>query len=149
MNGSATSGTSGSGGNIGQYMNGTDAADFGGWDAAEHEHPGWRPNPGDGSYTYTAGDTMKMIYSGWFGSRPTRRSISFRGIAGSRSWARSTIRLTRSISSAMSADHAAFPTQCPTAGGPFTSFTRGGVTIATPETGRLAQIPIAVRSRPQ
>jgi hypothetical protein len=29
-----------------------------------------------------------------------------------------------------SADHAAWPTQCPTAGGPFTSFTSGGTTIA-------------------
>jgi hypothetical protein len=33
------------------------------------------------------------------------------------------------------ADHVAFPVQCPVAGGPFTSFTRGGVPITLPENG--------------
>jgi hypothetical protein len=136
-NGSATQERTGSGGNIGQYWNGTDAADFGGWDAAEFTNilAGGQIQVTVSSYKYTAGDTMKMIYSGWFGTSPYTPIDQLPGnrwftIMGPIDNSAHTFYLQCN-----SADHAAFPTQCPTAGGPFTSFTRGGVTIATPETG--------------
>jgi hypothetical protein len=126
----------GQGGNIGQYWNGTDAADFGNYDAT----PGMNILAGGqmqtNVYIFTVGDTLKMIYNGWQGSPDPYTPLD--QLPGNR-WFTIIGPIDNGAHTfyiqCTSADHAAFPTQCPTAGGPFTSFTRGGAPITLPENG--------------
>jgi hypothetical protein len=126
----------GFGGNVGQYMNGTDASDFGGWDVAGNVNilSGGQIQTGC-CYTYTAGDTLKMLYNGWIGVQSPNPVDQ---LPGNR-WFTIMAPVDNSAHTfyiqCTSADHAAYPTQCPTAGGPFTSFTRGGTSISIPENG--------------
>jgi hypothetical protein len=90
-------------------------------------------------YTVTAGDTLKFIYNGWGGGNidpykpldqlPGNRWFTIIGpVDNSQFWRTYYIQCT-------SADHIAFPAQCPVANGPWTGFTRGGVPITLPENG--------------
>jgi hypothetical protein len=124
----------GFGGNVGQYMNGTDASDFGNFSLT-----GMPINPNglmefNGYPALQLGDTLKFIYNGWPGSTdapidqlPGARWFPIINIdnSGTSGYAH-TFNLQCNA-----ADHTAWPTQCPTAGGPFTSFTRGGVALSS------------------
>jgi hypothetical protein len=122
---------------IGQYLNGVDASDFGNNDAFMSILSGGQFQSQE--YTFTAGDTMRMTYSGWDGGAidpytpidqlpGTRRAV----IMGPIDNTAKTFYIQCN-----SADHATWPTQCPVAGQAFTGFTRGGVAITTPETNHI------------
>ncbi len=127
-NGSASQ--PGFGGNVGQYMNGVDAADFGSYSTPMYILSGGQME--SQGYTVTAGDTFKMVYNGWYNAQdqsptvdqlPGTRWFTIMGpvanSGGSPTW----------YVQCNSADHAAYPTQCPTAGGPFVGFTHNGVAV--------------------
>jgi hypothetical protein len=137
------SGGSGQGGNLGPGMNGTDASDFGtgatgntfgisagGQLAANvfvmapgdkvQNLVGWR----DGGSR--VGITIDQLGPGWYTViGPTDNTQAFH-----------TFYIQCS-----SADHAAFPTQCPVAGQAFTGFTSGG----TPITGQFGSLVMSAR----
>ncbi len=117
----------GFGGNVGQYMNGTDASDFGSFDTYMNIQTGGQVSIN--GYTVTAGDTLKMIW-GWFvnvtpldqladGTRWFNIIGPVDNSQGNRTF----------YIQCNAADHLAYPAQCPVAGGPFTGFTRGGVAV--------------------
>jgi len=134
----------GFGGNVGQYMNGVDASDFGSYSAPMNITAGGQMQTN--GYIFTAGDTLKMIYNGWYNSQdpytpvdqlPGNRWFTVMGPIDNSQYEHTYyIQCT-------SADHAAYPTQCPTAGGPFTSFTRGNVPITLPENGHWPKFRLA------
>jgi hypothetical protein len=122
-------------GNIGQYLNGVDASDFGSNDAFMNILAGGQMAAQE--YIFTAGDTMRMTYNGWDGGAidpytpidqlpGTRRAVIMGPIDNTPAYRTYYIQCN-------AADHASWPTQCPVAGQAFTGFTRGGVPITTPE----------------
>jgi hypothetical protein len=115
----------GQGGNQGQFMNGTDAADFGSWSPFTNVLTGGQLS--ESSYTITAGDTIKPIV-GWgqpeAGLDQLSDGTKWYNIIGpiDNSGFNKTFYLQ------CPTDHAVDAT-CPTPGAAFTGFTRGGVPV--------------------
>ena len=113
---------------VGQYYNGVDGSDYVGnspWDSAQLG-TGGQIFENSGSYMLTNGDGVRLAaqimddasqYFDQLEDGQLRPMMNVDRAAGS------------FYIQCSAADHAAFPTQCPAAGGPFTSFTRGGVLI--------------------
>jgi hypothetical protein len=113
-------------GNIGQWVNGVDATDFG-----YYSSPGMSILTGGqvqavGAVgTITAGDTLKDT-DPWYGF------ANIDQLQGGNRWYEIMGPIVNQFSPTFyvkcnSADHIAFPAQCPVAGQAFTGFTRGGV----------------------
>ena len=114
-----------SGGNMGQYMNGTDASDFGDFSTWTNIISGGQLSTNN--YTLTAGDTLKAITG--FVQTPKLDQLD-----GSR-WYEIMGPIDNSAQprtfylKCTAADHVAFPAQCPVAGAAFIDFTRAGASI--------------------
>jgi hypothetical protein len=112
----------------GPYLNGTDALDFGNWQISTAILTGGQLQAsGNPNYrVFTAGDTLKFI-PGWrIGPAPLDQLPGDRWftIMGPINNTNFTFYLQCN-----SADHTAFPAQCPVAGQAFTGFTRGGAPV--------------------
>ena len=114
-------------GAIGPYINGTDSSNFGNQQNGTNVLSGGvLQYASSGYYTFTNGDTIQLINGLYYGNMlidqlPGNRKFPIMNVNNSNS--------TYQIQ-CNAADHAAFPRQCPTAGGPFTDLTRGGMSIA-------------------
>lgn len=125
----------GFGGNVGQYFNGTDASDWGNYS----EFLGYTPSGQiffNGYPKLSSGDQLKEIYNGWYGATdapidqlPGNRWFTIINVDNSGT----VIPGYQHVGyiQCTSADHVAWPTQCPAAGGPFTGFSQGGVAITS------------------
>jgi hypothetical protein len=130
---------SGQGGNIGQYTNGVDLSDyallvpefFNVLTGGQLQLPGVVAS----GFMLTAGDQFKVFSNGnLFSSNGPIDQLD-----GTRFYSILSLDNTSGIITLQctTADHVAFPTQCPTAGAAFNGFTRGGVPV-TNEFGDLA-----------
>jgi hypothetical protein len=112
------------GGNQGQYFNGTDASDFGAFNAFSNIGTGGQIT--NNRYNMSAGGTIKNM-NGWLGVGPIDQlsGLNWYTVIGPYGPGGLSFYIQCSA-----ADHIAFPMQCPTAGGPFVDFTRNGVSVA-------------------
>jgi hypothetical protein len=113
----------GFGGNVGQYMNGTDASDFGSWTPYTNILTGGQMSVND--YIVTAGDTLKSI-TGWAGvgvidQLPGNQWFTIIGPIDNSSTYH-TFYVKCPLGHAVDAT-------CPTPGAAFTGFTRSGTPI--------------------
>ncbi len=113
----------GFGGAIGPLFNGVDASDWGDSSAMVDVLPGGQLRLIDTRVIqYTEGDTFKIL-SGW-----NWGGLTVDQLPGTRWYSMTNINNSDQTFylKCTSADHAAFPTQCPVAGQTFTGFTSGG-----------------------
>jgi hypothetical protein len=115
------------GGNVGQYFNGTDASDFGGWAFDTTVLAGGKLR-GQPLYTFTNGDAVKLINlaAGQNGPIDQLDAATWYSIAA-------VDNVAHTYSIVCPTTHLVDAT-CPAPGAPFTAFTRAGISIAG-ETG--------------
>jgi hypothetical protein len=130
----------GFGGNVGQYMNGTDASDWGSWSVYGNLLAGGQVGYlGFGAYPVEVGDTIHLIYNGWDGGH-LGASTPIDQLSGTRWYTVIGPVCNGSCSGYQhtfyvqcnSSDHTNFPTQCPTAGAAFTGFTQSTTPVTPP-----------------
>ncbi len=119
--------TPGGGGGVGPFANGVDAADWGSNSDSASILTGGQLQTST-NYTVANGDQMKTV-AGWY-LAPYNTVID--QLPGNRWFTFTNANAANATFSLLctSADHTAFPTQCPVAGQAFTGFTSGGVAIS-------------------
>jgi hypothetical protein len=130
--------TTGQGGNLGQYTNAVDAADWGSQIPPYFNIlTGGQIQQRGGSRVLTVGDKMKN-FTVWYDSAPIDQlsGLRFYTVTGPIDNNAGTFYLQCNA-----ADHIAFPSQCPTAGAAFTGFTRGGAPVVN-EIGTALENPL-------
>ncbi len=118
-------GVSVQGPNVGSLFNGTDAADFGSFSPFTSILSGGQLQVNSSAYTLTNGDTIKfangVVIAPLIDQLPGNAWQTIMNVDNTNH--------TYYVQ-CTSADHAAFPTQCPVTGQAFTGFTRGGVPVS-------------------